>query len=451
MRLFSLLFAAAFASFAPGHEPDDAKAGPAKVTPKAAHRPSPLPDRIVLTWSGDPATTQAVTWRTDVVINEAFAEIAVAGPDSSFKKDSRRVLAVTTPLDSDLGLAHYHSAEFANLVPDTTYVYRVGDGVNWSEWFQFTTAKDKPAPFSFIYFGDAQNDLKEHWSRVIRQAHRDAPKASFMLHAGDLINRANSDADWGEWFGAGGWLHGTLPSIPVTGNHEYFKLQKTDKQAFLSRHWKPQFTLPAHGPAGLEETVYRVDYQGVRFLCLNSNERHEEQTPWLEAQLKDNPCRWTIASFHHPMHSSARGRDNLKLRQLWQPLFDKYRVDLALTGHDHTYARSGLMESDNVPTGAAARAPGGTVYVVSVSGPKMYRLDREDFMRRAGEDVQLYQIISINGDKLEYEARTAVGVLYDGFTLTKKPGAANELVDRIPATPERRKPPEVKAAAAVVK
>jgi hypothetical protein len=75
------------------------------------------------------------------------------------------------------------------------------------------------------------------------------------------------------------------------------------------------------------------------------------------------------------------------MRDKLQPLFDKYRVDLALTGHDHTYARAGLMESDNVTTGAAVRAPGGTVYVVSVSGPKMYRLDREDFMRRAGEDV----------------------------------------------------------------
>ena len=45
--------------------------------------------------------------------------------------------------------------------------YRVGDGVNWSEWFHFRTASDRPEPFSFIYFGDAQTDLKSLWSRVI--------------------------------------------------------------------------------------------------------------------------------------------------------------------------------------------------------------------------------------------------------------------------------------------
>ncbi|MFM8215573.1 MAG: fibronectin type III domain-containing protein, partial [Pirellula sp.] len=46
------------------------------------------------------------------------------------------------------------------LQPATKYAYRVGDGVNWSEWFQFRTASTQPEPFSFVYFGDAQNDLR---------------------------------------------------------------------------------------------------------------------------------------------------------------------------------------------------------------------------------------------------------------------------------------------------
>jgi len=33
-----------------------------------AHYPSPLPDRVVLTWNDDPATTQAVNWRTDISV-----------------------------------------------------------------------------------------------------------------------------------------------------------------------------------------------------------------------------------------------------------------------------------------------------------------------------------------------------------------------------------------------
>jgi 3',5'-cyclic AMP phosphodiesterase CpdA len=198
------------------------------------------------------------------------------------------------------------------------------------------------------------------------------------------------------------------------------------------------FTLPQNGPKGLEETAYWFDYQGVRFVSLNSNKEYFVQAEWLNRVLSDNPQKWTILTFHHPLFSSKEGRDNPLLRAAWQPVFDLHKVDLVLQGHDHTYARTGLLRDQNVPTGLAARSPqAGTVYVVSVSGPKQYDLGRRPFMHRAAEDTQLYQIISIDGDELKYEARTAIGELYDGFTLKKREGQPNELIDQIPNTPER--------------
>ncbi len=76
--------------------------------------------------------------------------------------------------------------------------------------------------------------------------------------------------------------------------------------------------------------------------------------------------------------------------------------------------------------------------VVSVSGPKMYNLERRPEMARAAENTQLYQIITIDGDTLRYEARTATGELYDAFRLNKRTGEINQLVDEAPKTPERR-------------
>ena len=70
-------------------------------------------------------------------------------------------------------------------------------------------------------------------------------------------------------------------------------------------------------------------------------------------------------------------------------------------------------------------------------------------MRRSAEDVQLYQIIAIDGDVLRYEARTALGEPYDAFELHKQPdGRPNRMVERIPATPEIRRPAAPQAAAA---
>ena len=74
------------------------------------------------------------------------------------------------------------------------------------QWIQFRTAKSTYAPIQFVYFGDAQNDILDHWSRVIRMAYQTAPNASFAIHAGDLVNIAHRDHEWAQWFKAGGFL-----------------------------------------------------------------------------------------------------------------------------------------------------------------------------------------------------------------------------------------------------
>ena len=401
----------------------------AAISPQeAAERgllPSKTPDRIILTWNGDPPTSQAVTWRTSVAVPAGVGQIAEAEPGSGFDpyggevrpnpQKVRTVTATTRVLSSDLGDAHYHEVTFRGLKPRTKYVYRVGDGELWSAWFQFSTPSDRPDEVRFIYFGDSQNEHLSHWSRVVRQAFSDMPKAHFLLHAGDLASHARSDAQWGEWHAAGGWINAMVPSIPTPGNHEYFG-------GGLTKHWRSQFTLPENGPEGLEETAYYVDVQGVRIVSLNSNENLQEQAEWLDELLSDNPNAWTVITFHHPVYSTALGRDNAALRAAWRPVFDEHVPDLVLQGHDHTYGRAGPMREDNLLTGAQTRSERGTVYVVSVSGPKMYELEGAEWMNETAQGVQLYQLITIRGGSLHYEARTADGALFDTFEIVKPVG-----------------------------
>jgi 3',5'-cyclic AMP phosphodiesterase CpdA len=242
----------------------------------------------------------------------------------------------------------------------------------------------------------------------------------------------------------------TIPVVPTPGNHEFAKLDEKDAKATpaLSVQWRPQFTLPEHGPAELAETCYWFDYQGTRIISLDSNRLQEAQVPWLRAVLENNPPRWTVLTFHHPIFSPANGRDNPKLRALWKPLIDEFKVDLVLTGHDHTYARSGDM-AGRARVGAINAAKGynqvydpaiGTVYVVSVSGPKMYDLMSDAWAVRTAEDTQLFQIITVDGGELRYEARTATNRVYDAFTLRKREGRANELLETLPL--ETRRPPK---------
>jgi 3',5'-cyclic AMP phosphodiesterase CpdA len=389
------------------------------------HAPSVYPDRVILTWSGDPATTQAVTWRTTTEITAAVAEIAISegGPKFTQAGKTTRIRASTQRLKSSLNEAHYHTVNFTNLHAKTKYVYRVGDGQYWSEWFQFETASDRPEPFGFIYFGDAQNDLKSHWSRVARGAYSEMPKARFIVHAGDLINNRDDDAQWGEWHRAAGWINGMVPSVPVPGNHEYSKT--------VDPHWRPQFALPENGPEGLEETVYFLDYQGVRIIGLNTEEKVKEQAVWLESVLANNPNRWTVLTFHRPLYSPVKTRDNKSIRETWRPVIDRAPkgVDLVLQGHDHTYGRSGLMRDDNTLSGGQLHTERGTVYCVSVSGPKLYSVGDSPWMVRKGEGLQLFQLIRVDGDRLTYESRTAKGDVFDAFELRKRADGTNELIE----------------------
>lgn len=404
------------------------------------NEPSQFPDHIILTFSGDPSTSQSVSWRTDTSIRSAVAEIALADPAPQFWRTAQRVEAKTETVDAKDVLTaetimNYHSATFANLLPDTMYAYRVGDGQRWSEWFQFRTARRGEAPFSFLYVGDAQNHVLDLWSRVIREGFRKAPQSSFIIHAGDLINNAHSEQQWDEWFRAGGWLHAMVPSVPTPGNHEYAARTKEEAESkvrHLSVQWRPQFTLPANGPEILRETAYFFDYQATRIVSLNSNIEYEIQAKWLDSVLSNNPNKWTILTFHHPIFSGAENRDNKLLRDTWKPVIDKHAVDLVLNGHDHTYARGWSKQGmeKNVNRGSNLRE-GGTVYVVSVSGAKMYDLqkelwkDYEAIADRGAENTQLFQVVSIAGDSLMYYSYTATGHLYDAFTLKKQAGKGN--------------------------
>ncbi len=441
-----------------------------------------VPDRILLSWKQDPARSFSVTWRSKAGA-DAVAEIAPAEAGPQFVKQARLVPGKTSPLKTNLGTVHMHAATFKDLKPNTLYVYRVGSRRTvplskadqedvepltaeyaWSEWTQYRTAQkstgDVVTPVRFVYVGDAQNDVKSHWSRLIRESYRDAPRMIFMLHAGDLVNHGNHDQEWGEWFYAGSGIFSAIPQLAVPGNHEYARDPFAEKPEgeeslpkTLSRRWGQRFEFPDNGPKGSTENIFYVDVQGVRIIGLDSNREIEAQTEWLKKVLSDNPNRWTILTHHHPIYSSSVKRDNPELRKTWQRLYEKYNVDLVLQGHDHSYGRTGpislqlsrqLETEENVATGLrVADQTGGPVYVVSVSGPKMYELKQypaeaiqTDPFRRRAQGKQLYQVITVEQDRLVYQAKTVTGKLYDQFTITKDKAGKNVFEDQAPPLEE---------------
>lgn len=412
--------------------------------------PDKVPDRIIANLTATPTSSIGVNWRTSRVVSEGYVEVALATDGPEFAANVIQKIKATTEAfenqheDEPLVKANFHSAVIEGLEANTTYIYRVGFGEKselWSEWFQITTASDSPGDaFSFIYFGDAQNQVKSMWSRVIRNSYKQFPEVDFMLHAGDLINSRQSNLEWGEWFHAGNFIHATVPSMMTPGNHEY-------KNEVLTPLWRPQFTLPQNGPLEeLMETCYAVDYHNLKMISLDAlsldDKPHSRkaQTVWLDSIFANNDKKWTAITLHYPVYSTVKDRDNKNVREALKPIIDKYKVDLVLTGHDHTYARG---EISNDPSGATSISDAGTIYAVSVSGPKMYTSNDEEWMERRGEYTQLFQIITIDDNTLKYQAFTPIGTLYDAFDLVKANGK-KQLINKIPDTPVRFKSDFVK-------
>lgn len=439
-----LLLAAAACALLPAAALAQAKVVPMVGTP-APGKPfaaSGWPDRVVLTPGADPAREMGVAWRTDPRQQAAELQLAPAIDGPSLAHFAKPVAGTSADVANENGAARYHQARLTGLTPDTAYAYRVKGADGWSEWFQFRTAAAEFRPFTFLYFGDTQNDILSLAARVIRQAFAATESPALAVHAGDLVAQREEkvhDDEWGEWTAAGGHLFASVPQLPATGNHEYVDALNPDgsETRLLGPHWPLSFALPENGAEGAKATTYSVDYQDVRFIVLDGTAGIDlggldAQTRWLDRLLADNPNRWTVALFHQPIFTCARPNDTAALKAAWKPVFERRGIDLVLQGHDHCYGR--VTSEAGRDAGARARTGGATqgpVYIVSVTGSKMYGLNDRSRIQpdRVGEDTELYQRIDVAADTLTFRAFTATGRLYDGFTLTRDADGAKRLAD----------------------
>jgi predicted phosphohydrolase len=390
-----------------------------------------MPDRVVATPAQDASRGFAVNWRTSTAVSRPVLEIVVAG-DSPDVGVARRITGHTRGLRSKPGSeslsAHVHRAEVDGLMPDTLYLFRVQGEGTWSAWRQMRTAAEPGQPLTFLYFGDTQNKNLSHVSRLTREAMRHAGDARLAIYAGDLVSEAVDDLEWGEFFEAAGDLPQVMLVAPVIGNHEYWEEHEGTPQErrVLAPHWEASFALPQNGAPTehARRTTYWFDAQGVRFAVLDGTSALDlgtaaSQARWLDEVLQNNPNPWTVVMVHQPVYS-PRGRSaSQKLKAALMPVIEKHRVDLVLQGHDHTYGRrSGDRPGQSLPQ-----------YIVSVAGPKQYRLSEEAkrTMRPTAEDTQLFQVIRVDAQGLRYQARTVTGRLYDDFRITRSPTGQKQL------------------------
>jgi 3',5'-cyclic AMP phosphodiesterase CpdA len=123
------------------------------------------------------------------------------------------------------------------------------------------------------------------------------------------------------------------------------------------------------------------------------------------------------------------------MRAALTPLYEKYHVDAVLQGHDHMYARTHKVAGGKVVDPSAP----GVIYVISVSGPKMYEAQdmNTTLMAKVVQQKQFYQIVDVTPDRLSLTAYAIDGEIADRFEL-RKSGAGSLYVDGSSDTPQSK-------------
>lgn len=377
---------------------------------------SATPDHIVQTWQGDPATEITIQWRTsagaasDPVLwyaPENDAEFVAYARAETMTLRSRQVVN-----DPAIDL---HRVRLTGLEPGGQYAFGVSadGGENWSEVRHFHTAAEPGAQtWQFVYLGDPQNGLDE-WGDLIRQGYERFPEIRFWMISGDLIDHGTERDNWDQFFAEGSTVFDRSAMVPAIGNH--------DSHGGHPTLYLQQFALPDNGSEHLDPgRTYHLTYQDMLIVVMDSNYdliEPETQTEWLDRVLGASDARWKVVIYHHPFYASRPGRDNQPLRDAWGPIFDRHNVDIAFQGHDHAYMRTVPMR------GHRPAEPGehGTIYLVALSGTKMYEQELRDIAAFGTTNERTYQLIEMDSaaGTLSYRAINAEGETIDAFDLAK--------------------------------
>jgi hypothetical protein len=282
--------------------------------------------------------------------------------------------------------ARYARCTLTGLHPDTTYRYAVRvDGQQVSS-SSFATAA-KSGPFRFTAFGD--QGVSSRAVAVLNSLQQLSPR--FHLLAGDLCYADSSGQggpgdvfdpqQWDNWLNQNDPVGSYLPWMIAPGNHEMEPgFADHGYAGFLSR-------VAIGGTSPLAVPVASTfRYSCVGFVGLDSNDVSYEipanrgwtqgqQTSWLDstlAALRADPTIDFIVAYMHasPYSTSDAHGSEGGIRESWVPLFDKYQVDLVISGHNHCYERTLPLRQGAITAHTAQSTDSelGTTYITAGGG-----------------------------------------------------------------------------------
>lgn len=287
-----------------------------------------------------------------------------------------------------------------HLMPGKRYYYKVQqDYLTAEAWFETYPLPSENNSILFTALGDSGSGFEVQDEVATQMRFR---RPNLVLHTGDVIYPKGEGSDLKDkFFDPYHSLMNTSPFYLSLGNHDY---QTKEGKEILDA-----ISLPKNDIDN-SENFYTFTYGNIRIIALDSNmfiTRGFHSTPqwnWLEKVLLNNKSHWTVVFFHHPVFSSGDhqiepGMHNLHL------LFAKYRVDLVLSGHDHHYERTKIID--------------GVQYIITGGGGANVRTPQPNETTEVAIKAHHFVEVEIKNDTLTIRAINNDGEILDFCTIQK--------------------------------
>jgi len=328
-----------------------------------------------------------------------------------------------------------HSIRLEGLVGNTGYWYRVTQGASVFE-SSFRTAPGIRDAIRFVVYGDSETEPNPvepnaFWADPLDEGSgrrylidqgtgyannlaimRDR-RPDFVAIAGDLVQAGGEQRDWDDF-----WQHntrtsdadlslpGSVPIVPVPGNHEYYSSPHQARDGNPPKEYRQPwsemamdkylayFDVPKNGSSASNGRYFRFDYGPVSLIAVDVSNNGVNQTPddtnlellgdadggggnapsfepgspqyeWLEFNLSEAQQErpFVFVLLHYTPYSvgphgwpaghgeNQNALSGVPVRNL-TPLFMKYGVDAVFAGHDEMWERSEVEGFEMRPDGS---------------------------------------------------------------------------------------------------
>ncbi|CDH48539.1 isoform c [Lichtheimia corymbifera JMRC:FSU:9682] len=284
---------------------------------------------------------------------------------------------------------YMHQATTKRLESGCKYQYQVGSqspktgSVEWSPIFEFHTASSSEE-FEFLITGDLGVTKAVALPHLITAAQ--SHNYDFIVNVGDQgYDLADFEGIKGDqYMNMMQAVYGRLSYQGVQGNHEV---------TYDGSHYKNRFKMVPYEESGYKDPlVYSYNHKSIHFVFFSTElymsdvySDHEkelqEALAWLENDLSSvdrAKYPWIIFVTHHPIYCTAESKSCSKDGEMirngktgkdgnrWgalEPILQKHKVDLYLSGHVHSYERTWPV-SDNRATSMDYENPSSLVALI---------------------------------------------------------------------------------------